>query len=67
MAEAQPPPIERVHAICVLCGVDFIVGRAAFENHFEDIDVVLAAIAVGTANFKCGPCASTERQNPALQ
>ena len=67
MAEEQTPSIERLHVVCVLCHIDFIVGREAFKNHFEDIDSVLTALALGQGNFKCGICAGIERKTPALQ
>ncbi len=54
--------------VCALCGMDFIFGRALFLRHFGDqIDEVMARVAAGQALFKCVPCASAERKNPALQ
>ncbi len=67
MAEEQPPPIELLHVVCILCQIDFIVGREAFMNHFEEIDAVLEALALGQGTFKCGTCAGIERKTPALQ
>lgn len=69
MPSGKPPAStpDRIHAICILCRVDVILGsRTMFPYFGRKVKQVFAAITRGDANLKCARCAGLERQHTAL-